>query len=191
MIQNVIEDGAAANEDIKAGDIILKVDGKDVNKPNELQSYVATKRAGNEVELELYRDGNEISRSVKLKSRDGEKEDSKKVVDAKTEKKKDNEITTESFDNLGLTVQDISKNDAKQLKVDDGILVKDVKRFSKAANQRLMQGLVIVEVDKKPIHSVEDFKEIIESKAGDAVLLKVIYPADGNTAFIGLEIPED
>ena len=62
-------------------------------------------------------------------------------------------------------------------------------KFSKAANQRLFEGLVIVEVDKKTISSVSDFEDIVESKNGNAILLKVQDQA-GNTSFIGLEIPE-
>ena len=69
MIQNVVEDGAASKEDIVAGDVILKVDGREVNKPNELQSYIARKRAGNNVELLIFRDGDEIKRTVKLKGK--------------------------------------------------------------------------------------------------------------------------
>ena len=41
---------------------------------------------------------------------------------------------------------------------------------------------------KKNIDSVEDFEDIVESKKGDAILLKV-QDQDGNTSFVGLEIP--
>ncbi len=51
MVQGVLNDGAAKNAGIKAGDVILKVDGKEVNEPNELQSYIASKSAGTEVDL--------------------------------------------------------------------------------------------------------------------------------------------
>jgi Do/DeqQ family serine protease len=191
MIQRIVEDGSAAGEDILAGDVILEVDGREVNKPNQLQSYVATRRAGTSVELLIYRDGNEIKRSVTLKAREKEKNDDSKIAEStKKEKKNDNEISEVTFDKLGLTVRDLSDNLAKRYKVDNGIFVKDVKRFSKAANQRLFEGLIIVEVDKKEIDSVDDFEDIVESKSGSAVLLKV-QDQNGNTSFVGLEIPED
>ena len=62
LIQDVVKDGAAAEKDIKAGDIILKVDGRSVNQPNELQSYIAQKRAGDTIKLLIYRDGDKIER---------------------------------------------------------------------------------------------------------------------------------
>jgi serine protease Do len=191
MIQGIVEDGAAANEDIVEGDIILKVDGREVSKPNQLQSYVATRRAGNEVELLLYREGKEIKRSVVLKAREKDDEGETKLADNKrSTPKKEGEIREADFKELGLTVTDIPESIAKRYKIESGIYVQDVKRFSKAANQRLFKGLVIVEVDKEPIHSVEEFEEIVDSKRGSAILLKV-QDQNGNTSFIGLEIPEE
>lgn len=191
IIQSVLEDGSAATEDIVPGDIILKVDGKEVNKPNQLQSYIATKRAGTEVHLTLFRDGKEISRDVTLKARDKDKSDSVELVGTKKEKKNDSEDLKEaSFDAIGLTVQNLPNNMMKKYKTDHGILVKDVKQFSKAADQRMFPGLLITEVDKKPINSVKEFEKIINSKIGDAILLKVA-DENGNTSFIGLEIPEE
>ena len=190
MIQRIVEDGSAAGKDIVEGDVILEVDGKEVNKPNQLQSYIATRRAGTEVELLIYRDGKNIKRSVTLKPREKDSNEQVAKSASKTEKKKnENEIAEISFEKLGLTVTDLSANIAKKYKVDDGILIKEVKRFSKAANQRLFEGLVIVEVDKISISSVSDFEDIVESKNGSAILLKVQDQA-GNTSFIGLEIPE-
>lgn len=190
MINRIVEGGSASNEDIIEGDVILEVDGKEVNKPNQLQSYIATKRADSEVELKLYRDGDIISRTVKLKARDKDKDDKVKFSDSKKKQKNNStEVVEANFDDLGLTVRELPDNIAKKYNVENGIYVKEVKRYSKAANQRLYEGLVIVEVDKEPISSVSDFEDIVESKKGEAILLKVQDP-NGNTSFVGLEIPE-
>lgn len=190
LIQSVVEDGSASKEDIKDGDIILEVDGREVNKPNQLQGYIATKRAGNEVELLLFRDGDKIKRSVVLKAREKDGEETPKLASSeKNKKKNDNELNEVTFDKLGLTVRDLPSKVAKEFNVENGIYIKDVKRFSKAANQRLFEGWIIVEVDKKPIESVEEFEEIINDKSGDAILMKV-QDQKGNSNYIGLEIPE-
>ncbi len=190
MIQNVVEDGAASEEDILAGDVILKIDDREINKPNELQGYVATKRAGATVELLIYRDGEELTRTVKLKAREKKEGDKTKFVSKeKSNKKNKNQLVEIKFDELGLTVSDLSERQMKKYKVEEGIFIKDVKRFSEAANQRLFAELVIVEVDKSPINSVEEFEEIVNSKKGSAILLKV-KDIKGNHSFVGLEIPE-
>ncbi len=189
MIQNVVEDGSAASEDILAGDIILEIDGKVIDKPNQLQSYIATKRAGTEVHLTLFRDGKKIRRDVTLKARANEKEETTEFVDTKKEKKKDNNNIQEvSFKQLGLTVQDLTDSGLKKYKVKNGVMIKDIEQFSKASDQSLFPGWVITQVDKKNINSAEDFEELINSKKGEAVLLRLV-DEQGNTRFVGLEIP--
>lgn len=188
LIQEVMKDGAASNEDIKSGDIILEIDGHVVTQPNELQSYVARKRAGDKVNLKIFRDGDNIERSVKLKAPD-EDSDAKPVSNKKIERdNKDNETQEIAFDEIGLTVQNLKSADYKSFKVENGIKITDVKAYSKAFNQRLFKNLVIVEVDKKPIESVKDFEKIINSKKGKAILLK-LADSEGTTRYVGLEIP--
>ncbi len=189
MIQNVVKDGSAASADIKAGDIILKVDGKIVNQPNELQGYVATKRAGDEVTLTLFRDGEKIERSVKLKARNSDSDETVVSNDEKEEKKDNEGFEAISFKNLGLTVKDMSKAQLKKFDVENGILITNVKEYSPAANQRLRSGYVITEADNNKMESAKDLEEVINKKKGKAILLKI--KADkGNTFFVGLEIPK-
>lgn len=94
-----------------------------------------------------------------------------------------------NFENIGLTVRDMSSKEMKDHKVKNGILISDVKRFSKAENQRLFAGLVITEVNREKINSVSDFNDIIDDKKGEAVLLKVV-DSRGTSQFIGIEITE-
>jgi S1-C subfamily serine protease len=69
------------------------------------------------------------------------------------------------------------------------VLITDVKPFSKAEDQRLFSGLVIVEADKDDIYNVDDLTDAINSKKGSALLLKVL-DKQGNARFVGVEIPE-
>jgi len=187
LIQQIMENGAAANEDIKAGDIILKIDGKEVNRPNELQSHVASKRVGDKIQLDVFREGNIISRSIKLKALEEESIEVEKVSEVSSEPKGD--IEEMDFDNLGLTVRNMRKQELSESKVKSGVLITKVKKFSKAENQRLFAGYVITEVDRKKIESVSDLKSAFKNKKGDAVLMKVIDGA-GSSRFVGIEIPE-
>lgn len=189
IIQGIVEGGAASETDLKSGDIILSADGREVNKPNELQSYVASKTAGSTVTLKIFRDGKEIERKVTLKTRD---EDSKnKPVKLKDDSgsKSDSKSNSITFESIGLTVKNLSEKDKENLKVDNGVLITKVDNFSKAADQRLASGLVIVEADKKKVSDVSSFEKILDNKKGKAVLLKV-QDKEGNSRFVGIEIPE-
>lgn len=187
IIQDLVKGGAAESGDIKVGDVILKIDNKEVNQANQLQSYVATKTAGSVVTLTIFRDGKEIERKVTLKARDNESR-TEPVMDSENENNRENSNSM-TFESLGLSVRDINNNDKEKYNADSGVIITEVKPFSKAEDQKLFQGLLIVEADKKKINDVADLKEVIEKKKGEAVLLK-LQDAKGVNQFRGIEIPE-
>jgi len=189
IIQGIVEDGAASKSDLRPGDVILAIDGREVNKPNELQSYVAALTAGATVKLTIFRDGETIERKVTLKARD---EETKTEPASNKEGSKENSgsgSSTVTFDNLGLTVKNLTANDKSEFNVSSGILITDVKPFSKAEDQRLFAGLVITEANKEKVENVNEFKNIVNEKKGSALLIKVV-DKDGNNRFVGIEIPE-
>lgn len=190
IIQGIIEGGAASKADIREGDIILKVDGREVNKPNQLQGYIASKTAGTTVKLTLYRDGKEIEREVTLRSRDNDSK-SEPVTNKEKEKSEDadSKTSTAVFEEIGLSVANLTSREKSEYKVDHGVMITDVKAFSKAEDRQLAKGLVILEADKKKVHSVNELKNIFKEKKGSAVLLK-LQTKDGNNFFRGIEIPE-
>jgi serine protease Do len=188
IVQGIVEGGSAAKADVKEGDIILKVDDKEVNAPNELQGYIAGKSAGTSVKLTIFRDGKEIQKSVTLKARDLDAKTEPVVNNEDKSKDKESNSVTMTFDKLGITVKNLSSEDKKELKTENGVVITDVKQFSKAEDENLQKGLVIVEADKKRIHNVGDLKSAIDSKKGSAVLLK-IQDGKGNSRFVGIEVP--
>lgn len=190
IIQDVVKGGAAEKEDIKQGDIILKVDEREVNQPNQLQSYVASKRAGSQVRLTIYRDGKELERYVTLKSR--EEDNEKKTVTASNKNKNENkkDVKELTFDDLGMTVRNMTDSELKEFNVDNGVLITNVKNFSKAYNQRIASGMVITSADRKDIANVSDLKTIMDSKKGQAVLLRIIMDNKGTSRLVGVEIPK-
>lgn len=189
LIQQVMPDGAASKADIKAGDIILDVNGYEVNRPNELQSYIATKRAGDDVELNLYRDGDNIKRTVTLKARDEDNAAAPVTRNPHGDSGADKDIDEMSFDGIGMTVRDMRGSELEEFGVENGIYVVKVEDFGRAYNQRIFRGLVISEVDRKEINSVKEFDEIMQDKKGDAVLLRLV-DRQKNSRFVGLEIPD-
>lgn len=189
IVQGLVEGGAASKADIKAGDVILKIDGKEVNEPNALQSYIAGKSAGTTVTLTIYRDGKEINRDVTLKARESDQTSEPVVNKENTDNDSNGNSSSTAFDNLGLTVRNLNSQEKSSYSVDHGVMVTEVKPYSKAEDQRLFQGLVILEADKKQINSVSDFKSVINDNKGKSVMLRVA-DSQGNKRFIALEIPE-
>ncbi|MGE5806402.1 MAG: PDZ domain-containing protein, partial [Ignavibacteria bacterium] len=189
IIQSVLEGGAASKADIKEGDIILKIDGKEVNQPNELQSYVASKSADTKVALTIFRDRKEIERTVTLKARDNENKTEPVVNKGSDDESGSSKSSSITFEGIGISVRNLNSNEKTKFKVDGGALITEVQPFSKAEDQRLGEGLLIVEADKKDINNVNDLKEVINDKKGSAILLKV-QNNEGNSRYVGIEIPE-
>jgi len=189
IIQNVLEGSAAEESDLRAGDVILDIDGREIDAPNQLQSYVAAQTAGTIVTLNIFRDGKTLEKKVTLKARDEDKN-----IEPISEKKGgtikgEENLTIANFDKLGLTVQNLNDREMKNYSVNHGVLITEVKPFSKAEDQRLFAGLVILEAGKTEIADVNELKDIVDAKRGSALLLKVV-DKEGNNRFVGLEIPD-
>ena len=65
-VEEVTKNSSAENSDIKKGDIITKIDGKEINKMNELKEYIYTKNPEDEINLTILRNKNTIETKVTL-----------------------------------------------------------------------------------------------------------------------------
>ncbi|NUN10235.1 MAG: Do family serine endopeptidase [Ignavibacteriaceae bacterium] len=188
IVEGLVDDGAAKQADVKRGDIILEIDGIQVDKPNQLQSYVASKSAGYKVKLLLWRDGKKVEKTVTLKPKN-EQEEVATARNEEKESKEDNSGGTVKFDNIGLTVKNMTSREREQYKIENGVMISSVEAFGKAQTQGLGTGLVITKADKKEISNVNELKSIIDRKKGQAVLIEVV-DRQGTSRFVGIEIPE-
>jgi Do/DeqQ family serine protease len=65
-IINLVQNGAADNAGLKVSDVIMSVNGVDVNEANELQEKIALRRPGEFVTLKIWRSGEYIDVSMEL-----------------------------------------------------------------------------------------------------------------------------
>src|ERR1051326_3569408 len=192
IVQNIVAGGAAEKAGLAKGDVILSVDGKPTNAPNELQSHVAQKHPGDKVTLKVFREGKTSEKIVTLRARNDETVAAKNDDQDSEEKENDHKSYAKSmaFDNLGISVRPIASDEKKEFAVERGVVVSDVKRFSEAYNRSLTKGDVILEADKREIGTPKDLKAAIDRhKPGDALLLRV-KRGNGQTAFIAVQIPK-
>lgn len=172
LVQNVLKGSAGEEAGLQTGDVILKVDGTEVNAANQLQAIIGSKHPGTEVVLSVFRDGKTFDKTVKLKPRS---EDDQNIAENRTDPGKSKDLNSTSFESIGLTVTDLTGSLKKEFEVDYGVYVKDVKHFSEAFNRGLRSGNVILEADKEKIKSVGQLESIISKKdKGDIIVLKVM-----------------
>lgn len=191
MVQGTEKDGAAEAGGIKDGDVILTVDGKEVNAPNELQTYIARKHPGDEVTLRIFRDGKAIEKKLSLRSRKEEKLSARDSESDRDRRDAEPERVSKSLtlENLGLSISSMSAKEKRDAGVESGVIVHDVKRYGEAFNRGINEGDVIIEADKKPVDSPRDIKSLVDKhNPGDALLLRV--KRQGTIMFVAVQIPK-
>ncbi|WP_206378359.1 DegQ family serine endoprotease [Sneathiella limimaris] len=169
LVAGVPEDGPAFKAGIKAGDVILKFDGKTVSETRELSRVVAETDVGASVEVELWRNGEQITKTVKL----GELE----KAETKMAKATGDVDDAPTADIMGMTLATVNDALRQQFKLADdakGVLVIDVDPNSEAAEKDIRPGDQILEVQLKPVSDVSDVKaslKEIESTDRKSVLM--------------------
>jgi serine protease Do len=160
FISNVLPGKAADKAGIKAGDIILEVEGMEVNRPNQLQAKVGTFNPGDEISLLLWRNKRKEKIDIVLEGRDDE------VVTAK-DNTRESERKVES---LGINVKGMSAQELELFGLDHGVLIQSVDQNSAASRQGLRRGDVVYEIDDKKAESLAELRDYIDSRESGSII---------------------
>jgi serine protease Do len=160
LVANVSKDGPAEKAGVKVGDVIIEFDGKEIRDSGDLPIIVARTPVDRRVRMKVLRDKKELQLTVSV----GELKD-EEVVASAPEKGE-----------LGMTVQKLTPQIAESLGLDkaDGVVVSAVDPGSAADEAGIRRGDVILEVDRKPIRSIDEYKKSLAGiRKGKGVLLLV------------------
>jgi serine protease Do len=191
-VEEVTAGGPAEKAGIKAGDVIVAINGKNIRAGDELIGTVTTTPVGNTLGITVLRDG---------------KRDSYKVVVGnlaqifpdqfggreQAEQSKP-EGATVSF---GMTIVPLteSQRENMSLKEKTGVRVEQVEPSSFAEDVGLMSGDVILSINGRDVSSVEAVKAVQATmKPGDPVKIRVMRRSSprGNdwvSTFLGGTLP--
>ena len=184
LVASVSEKSPADKSGLKAGDIILELDGKKINSTRELVKVVASTKVGKSVTIKVWRNKRLISKKLTL----GRLESSKEFKSAKKLPTKNTETEIET---LKIVVRDLNEEDIKKRnlpKNSKGILIVEMSNRSPLA-RFLSVNDIILEVQKTPVSSetIDQFvKNII--KKGEQTLLLTILNKNNQRRYIGVKI---
>ena len=186
LVASVGESSPADKAGLKAGDIILKFDGRQINKMRELPRAVASTAVGKSVMLEIWRNKRLISKRVTL----GRLESSKEFKDKQSlvpEKKKELII-----DSLKIKVRNLNEKDISSRKLDKktkGVVLVEILNKSPLMGSVKIND-IIIEVQKKSIEDSENLNEIVKNiiKNGEKTLLLTIINSDNRRNYLGVKI---
>lgn len=163
---------------IKTGDVIVRIGDATIASAADLSRTVALLYVGSMVEVEVVRSGDHIVLQATL----AERPDEETLANYQG-----NVPPTEATTALGLTVGPITSIVAQHLGLNstDGVVIMSVAADSRAGKAGLAEGDVVLEVNRQPITSVEDWnKAVAELKQGTKVILTVLR--EGRIGFIAL-----
>jgi serine protease Do len=184
IISQVTPDSPASNAGLKTGDVLRELNGKKIMSSSALQVAVSQIAPGTAIELGILRDGKPETIKVKV----GEFHKNAEVAD-------NNGPGDSQHGKLGLAVDNLTPDLRSQLNVPSqvkGAAVQSVRPASPADDAGLTPGDVILEVNRRPVTSADNFVNQVHAvPAGKDILLlvwsrggttyRVIHPDEGST----------
>ncbi|MGH8176210.1 MAG: DegQ family serine endoprotease [Steroidobacter sp.] len=158
----MVEEGAPGDKGgIKAGDVILKVDGQEIETSSQVPGLIASKKPGSEVPIEVWRDG-------------GAKRLTVRPVEIREEGERVASSTGDPGDEaarLGLAVRPLAPEEKRQAETQGDLLVEDVGGPAAAAGVR--PGDIILGVNGKSVKSLDELKAAAKKRSGKVVALLI------------------
>ncbi|WP_199799685.1 Do family serine endopeptidase [Pseudoblastomonas halimionae] len=189
FVQAVEPGGAAADAGIQAGDVIVKIDGKEVTPEQTLSFIVANIKPGSSIPIELIRRGENEKITATVGKRPTEEqlaaqgfgqeeEDDEDALNRAPQRQGAGLIE----DSLGVSVLPMTGQIARQLGLPrdtSGLVISVVDPRSNAGQIGLRRRDVILAADQRKVNTVEELEAIIEEfKDGNrsSILLEVQRP---------------
>jgi serine protease Do len=155
---------------LKVGDTITTVDGHKVVKGGDLVDYIASRKPGTKVQLGFIRNGRTQDAAVTTADR------AKLFAARLGDDQNSEDDNTPKQSKFGLTVRKVTPEMADRLDMEagKGVIVQDVKPGSFAEDVNVARGDIILQINKQPVNSEDDFSRIESSlKSGQDVVFLV------------------
>lgn len=169
VVNSVEKGGPADKAGLEAGDVILKLDGKAINGSADLPRMVGATRPGTRAIVQVWRKGATRDVAVVI----GEMSEENPVASKQPRAGRGAE---QSANRLGLVVSELNAEQKRQLKMNSGLLIEDVKGVG--ARSDLRAGDILIAVISKgattELKSVEQFNRLLgQFEKGSNVTLLV------------------
>jgi S1-C subfamily serine protease len=157
LVANVNAKGPAARAGLRAGDVIVSVDDKEVKDPQAFNYRFVTKGIGGEAKLRALRQGKEVDATVAL-------------VPAVEDPPRDERTLKGRNPLSGCKVANLSPAVVQELGLDDdsrqGVVVLEVEQRSPAAQFGMKRGDIVVAINNEKVTSVADLARVLELAGG-------------------------
>lgn len=182
VIGTIEEDGPAAKAGLVEGDVVLRLNNEYVKSWTDFRVEIGNSRPGDEVTVEVFRDGERMTFTIELDERDPEA-----VASAMSTGEREDLI-----ESLGFQIDELTENIRRQLNLGStaqGVVVTEIAQASRAYRQGLRRGDVISQASNEAVTNPNEFYGVIgtlKQQGTDVALLRV--NRQGRNMFIAIEL---
>ncbi len=184
LVASVVAGGPAEKAKIKAGDVIIGFNGREVSEMRRLPRMVAETEVGNDVPVEVWRD----RKKVKLKVHIGELEEDQKP----TEVARRTEGGATKVEDLGLELAAINDKVREKFSLGEdakGVVVTAVDDAGPAAEKGIRPGDRVVEVSQEAVSSPDQIAaKVTEAKKSGRKSVLLLIEGQGQMRFVAVKI---
>jgi serine protease Do len=187
LVNSVEKGGPADKGGVEAGDIILKVDGKDVHTSTELPRIITTIRPGTKITLTVWRKGaqKDLAVTVAEAKEDQGEAAQRRGAPAPKEKAKPNR--------MGLSLVDLTDEQKKELEIKNGVGIEDI---TGPVRGNVRPGDVILAIvshgQTTEARSAEQVNQVLSKvEKGGSVTLRLKRPSVDQEFYASLKLNGD
>ena len=156
LVRNVETGGPADKAGIEVGDIILRFDGKPIERSSDLPRLVGNTRPGNKVPVTVWRKGANRELSITVVEMQAE---TAAAGQGARPQSAPNQGSAGAANVMGFVVSDLSEERKSQLRIRNGVLVDSVE--GQATRAGIRQGDVILSINNQDVTGARQFNEAV------------------------------
>ena len=201
-VSKVADDGAAQRAGLRTGDVLLAINGQEIDAPNQFQSAIALRRPDEDIRLGVWRRGERRDFEARLIGRDnaalqswvaeinGRNPDLPAVPETRPPDPFHGDLDLYELEAWGVGLRDLTEEERDAFGVEGGAYVAFVRQGGAASADGLPAGTALTEIEGEAIASAEDATAVLDqvAEAGETALVRVLR-SDGVTAYYDLESP--
>ncbi len=177
LVSHVAENSPAAAAGLKPGDVLVEFDGKPIPSATAFATHVSLLQPGNKVPLVLLRNSTRQDLTLEMGTRPTKSSSAKERP---------------ALEVLGMAVQDLTDDLAQRLNYQGmtGVLVVAVADNSPAEASEISAGMLIQEVNRRPVQNLSEFKTALEEAAQKPPVLFLVN-GQGAYRYVAIASPDN
>ena len=180
LIQQTVPGSPAAAAGLEQEDVIVSVDGVDVDRPSQLQLLIAQRRPGEEVAIGFYRDGQEEEIRVRL---------DRAPLGREPEEAPEPQVSSQERIGIDVALLDAEAADRLGYESVGGVVISGVSPSGPAGRAGVRPGMRLMDINRTQVETVADVNRTLDTvEAGAIISLRLGLPG-GAPRIINLRIP--